>query len=127
MIIIIILGFGLNIIEYFKFDEEEKKIDFFEILMKLISEIFFSLVVVISKYNMEKNYCSPYEICIWDGVITLIFNMICLLIMNLLGVTVFDIKYPDNFIEYFNNYDINDFFLSLIMIFDSFIYNVLFF
>ena len=127
IIIIIILGFGLNIIQYWKLDTEGNTLDAFEISMKFIKEIFFSLITVISKYNMEKNYCSPYEICIWDGVITLIFNMICLLIMNLLGVTVFDIKYPDNFIEYFNNYDINDFFLSLIMIFDSFIYNVLFF
>ena len=127
MIIIIIFGLGLNIIEYFKFDGEEKKIDFFETIMKLISEIFFSLVVVISKYNMEKNYCSPYEICVWEGAITLFLHIICLVVTNLIGPTIFDIKYPDNFFEYFGNYDIYDFFICLIVILISIIYNILFF
>ena len=127
MIIIIIFGLGLNIIEYFKFDEEENKIDFFETIMKLISEIFFSLVVVISKYNMEKNYCSPYEICVWEGAITLFLHIICLVVTNLIGPTIFDIKYPDNFFEYFENYDIYDFIICLIVIIISIIYNILFF
>ena len=127
MIIIIIFGFGLNIIEYFKFDEEEKKIDFFEIIMKLISEIFFSLVVVISKYNMEKNYCNPYEICAWEGFITLFLHIICLIIINLIGPTIFDVKYPDNFFDYFNNYNIYDFIICFIIIIISIIYNILFF
>ena len=127
MIIIIIFGLGLNIIEYFKFDGEENKIDFFETIMKLISEIFFSLVVVISKYNMEKNYCSPYEICVWEGAITLFLHIICLVVTNLIGPTIFDIKYPDNFFEYFGNYDIYDFFICLIVILISIIYNILFF
>ena len=127
MIIIIIFGLGLNIIEYFKFDEEENKIDFFETIMKLISEIFFSLVVVISKYNMEKNYCSPYEICVWEGSITLFLHIICLVVTNLIGPTIFDIKYPDNFFEYFGNYDIYDFIICLIVIIISIIYNILFF
>ena len=127
MIIIIIFGLGLNIIEYFKFDGEENKIDFFETIMKLISEIFFSLVVVISKYNMEKNYCSPYEICVWEGSITLFLHIICLVVTNLIGPTIFDIKYPDNFFEYFGNYDIYDFIICLIVIIISIIYNILFF
>ena len=127
MIIIIIFGLGLNIIEYFKFDEEENKIDFLETIMKLISEIFFSLVVVISKYNMEKNYCSPYEICLWEGAITLFLHIICLVVTNLIGPTIFDIKYPDNFFEYFGNYDIYDFIICLIVIIISIIYNILFF
>ena len=127
MIIIIIFGIGLNIIEYFKFDGEENKIDFFEILMKLISEIFFSLVVVISKYNMEKNYSNRYEIWVWEGAITLFLHIICLIVTNLIGPTIFDIKYPDNFFEYFGNYDIYDFIICLIVIIISIIYNILFF
>ena len=51
IIIIIILGLILNIIEYFKFDEEEK-INIFEIIMKFISEICLSFSIVISKYNI---------------------------------------------------------------------------
>ena len=127
MIIIIIFGFGLNIIEYFKFDEIENKIDLFEIIMKLISEIFFSLIVVISKYNMEKNYCSPYEICVWEGAITLFLHIICLIVINLIGPTIVEVKYPDNFFEYFGNYNLYDFFICLVIIIISIIYNILFF
>ena len=65
--IILILGLILNVIEYFKSDDNTNKLDAFEILMKFLNEIFLSLSVVIIKYNLEKNYCSPYEICIWEG------------------------------------------------------------
>ena len=51
---------------------------------------------------MEKNYCSPYEICIWEGVIEFILNLICLVSFNLVGSKIDDIKYPDNILDYFN-------------------------
>ena len=97
MIIIIILGLGLNCIEYFKFDKEENKINISEISIKLLSEICMSVIVVISKYNMEKTYCSPYEICIWEGFIGLILHIITLVVVNKIGATIADIKYPENF------------------------------
>ena len=47
MIIIIILGFGLNIIEYFKKDKDDKnKVDLTKIIFKFISEIFACLILV---------------------------------------------------------------------------------
>ena len=45
MIIIIILGLGLNIIEYFKKDDKNE-VGFIEILFKIISEILSCLVIV---------------------------------------------------------------------------------
>ena len=116
IIIIIILGFGINITEYFKKNTENNS-DAFEIAMIFVSEICFSLTMVISKYNMEKNYCSPYEICIWEGVIEIILNIICIVSFNLSGLTIDGIQYPDNIIEYFGNFYYNDFiilFLSII-------------
>ena len=124
MIIIIILGFGLNIIEYFKFGQDENKINLFEIFLKLLSEISMSIIVVISKYNMEKTYCSPYEICIWEGFFGLILHIITLVIINNIGATIADIKYPENFFEYFDNYDIYDFILCIVVIIVAFVYNV---
>ena len=58
IIIIIILGFVINVTEDVKKDIEINSA--FEITMIFISEICFSLSLVLAKYNMEKNYCSPY-------------------------------------------------------------------
>jgi hypothetical protein len=121
IIIIIILGLVLNILTYFKSDTNNK-IDPVAILMKFLSEIFLSLTMVISKYNMEKNYCSPYEICIWEGLIELILYIIFLLIINKLELTIADVKYPDNFWELINNYDIYDFLLCLLVVIVNAIY-----
>ena len=127
IIIIILLGLSLNVIEYFKIDETENKLDFFEISMKLLGEIILSLNMIIIKYNMEKNFCSPYEICIWEGLIGTILHIICLSIINELELTISDIKYPDNIIEYINNYDGNDVFVCIMIIIVSCIYNIFLF
>ena len=124
MVIILILGLVLNIIEYFKSDDNTNTLDPFEISMKFLTEIFFSLGVVISKYNMEKNYCSPYEICIWEGFLGLILYIIVLVIINKLELTIDDIKYPDNFSEFIEGYDFNDFIVCFLQIIASCIYNI---
>ena len=108
MIIIIILGFGLNITEAYK-DDTENTSSAFEITMIFISEMCYSLSIVIIKYNMEKNYCGPYEVCIWEGAIGFIINLICLIAFNLSTLTIDGIKYPDNIIEYVENFNYNDF------------------
>jgi hypothetical protein len=123
MIIILLLGFALNIIEYFKLDESKNSLNFIEIFTKFLTEIFFSLAIVIIKYNLEKNFCSPYEICIWEGLLGLIMNIICLLIINAVGVTIDNIEYPNNIKQYFSNYNFNDFIVSLMVVLVNFIYN----
>jgi hypothetical protein len=124
MVIILILGLVLNVIEYFKSDDNTNKLDAFEILMKFLTEIFLSLSVVIIKYNLEKNYCSPYEICIWEGFLGLIIYIIVLVIINKLELTIDSIKYPDNFSELIEDYDFNDFIVCFLQIIVSCIYNI---
>ena len=123
MIIIITLGFLLNIIEYYKL-AGEKKFVFLIIFMKFLCEICLSLVIVIIKYNMVKTYCTPYEICFYEGSLELILNIIVLIIINKLGVEIAGVKYPDNFYELFDNYDIYDFILCLIITLIFFIFNI---
>ena len=127
MIIIIILGFILNIIKYFNLGDTKNKLDPFELSMKLLSEICLSLSMVIVKYNMEKTYCSPYEICIWEGLIDLILNIIILVIVNQLRVTISGIEYPNNFYELFDNYDINDLIICFVELIMNAIYNMVIF
>ena len=127
MIIIITLGFGLNVIEYFKLDETEKGLDPLEISMKFVSEICLSLSLVIIKYNMEKNYCNPYEVSIWEGVIGFFLNIICLVAFNLSGSTINGTKYPDNIKEYFDDFDYNDFIVCFAIIIVHFFYNIFLF
>jgi uncharacterized protein YacL len=76
MIIIIVLGLVMNIIHYFNFSKSQKKFEFLGLILKFVAEICSSLNQVIAKYNMEKTYCSPYEMCIWLGFIELILYII---------------------------------------------------
>ena len=125
MIIIIILGFGLNIIEYFKKDKDDKnKVDLTKIIFKFISEIFLCLIFVIAKLNMEKYFCHPYEICIWGGFIDLILISISLLIVNKIGVTIEYINYPQNLYDYLDQFDKIDLFLALFTIIIYGLYNI---
>ena len=100
MIIIIIFGLLLNIVAHLKLSDEDKKIDYKEILCKIFCEVCYSIGMVISKYNMQKTYCTPYEICFWQGIPEVILNIIVLIILNKLGLEILDIKYPDNFMNY---------------------------
>ena len=125
MIIIIIFGIGLNVIEYLKKSDDNNKIDPIEIISKFLSEVFYSLNIVINKYNMEKNFCSPYEICLWEGLINFILFSLCLLVLNIFGLTIGDIIYPENLFDYYNNFDLNDIIVILINVFASCFYNLL--
>ena len=131
MSIIIILGFGLNIIQFLKYgvDNNDNQTSFSEIIAKFISELCFCLSVVINKKNMEKNFCTSYEICIWEGVINLILFSICLVVLNLLGgkkgITISGAKYPNNLKNYLNNFDKDDIIFIVVTILISCIYNIL--
>ena len=124
MIIIIVLGLVMNIIHYFNFSESQKKFEFLGLILKFVAEICSSLNQVIAKYNMEKTYCSPYEMCIWLGFIELILYIIILVIFNLLQLKIAGVQYPDNFYELFDNYDMNDFIIGLILLIVDACYNI---
>ena len=124
IIIIITCGLIMNILEYYKEVDVEDKLDFFGILMSFLSEICLCLSFFVIKYNMEKTFCSPYEICIWEGILSLIFNTIILIVANCLKLNILDIQYPDNFYDLFGNYDIYDFLICLIVVISMAIYNI---
>ena len=92
--------------------------------MIFISEICYSLSIVIVKYNMEKNYCGPYEVCIWEGAIGFILYLICLVSFSLSVITINGTKYPDNIKEYFENFDYNDFIVCFTTIIAQFFGNI---
>ena len=123
MIIILIFGLLINVIEYYQ-PSDGNQLDFFKLAMNLLSEICLSLIMVIAKYNMEKNYCTPYEICYCCGTMGLILYIIVLLIINQLKLKINGIQHPDNFYELFDNYDIYDFLLSISIIVGNAIYNI---
>lgn len=123
MVIIIILGFGLNIIEFFK-SEGNNTIKPVEIITKFITEIFYCLNIVVNKYNMETCFSNSYEICMWEGLIDFILILIVLLIFNKIGITIENTKYPDNYYEYKYNFDNDDISLIVLVIIVNFIYNL---
>ena len=84
MIIIIILGFGLNVITYFK--NTNDKIDVIQIIVKLISELILSLNIVVNKYIMDKYFCSPYELCMLEGIIIVLLSVFCISIIIIINV-----------------------------------------
>jgi hypothetical protein len=107
MIAITLLGFVLNIIYAINGNE----IDFIDTIMKLISELFFCLNMVFNKYIIEKYYCSPYEICMWEGIINLFLFIICIFLFDR---TILSLEYYNEFILY----------VSLALIFTSCFYNM---
>ena len=127
IIIIIICGLIMNILEYYKQVDVEDKLDFFGISMAFLSEICLCLSFFVIKYNMVKTFCNPYEICIWEGTLSLIFNTIILIVANCLRLEILNIQYPDNFYDLFSNYGIYDFLIFLIVVVAMAIYNIVLF
>ena len=124
MIVIVVLGLGLNILGYFTFDNTGAELKSFDIFIQFIIEIFFCIMIVIMKYNMEKNYCNPYELCLWEGVFGFILYSICLTIFCKFELSVYGIKHPDNLVQYLNEFDYNDLIVCLTNIIYYFIYNL---
>ena len=124
IIIIIICGLIMNILEYYKQVDVEDKLDFFGISMAFLSEICLCLSFFVIKYNMVKTFCNPYEICIWEGTLSLIFNTIILIVINCLKLKILDNQYPDNFYELFGNYNLYDFLVFLVVVAAMAIYNI---
>ena len=95
IIIIIFAGLVLDIIANNYHISSET---IFPIIIKFLCEIFLSLSIIINKYTMEKKFCPAYELCFYQGLITLIFFSIFSIF-----TTIFN--FYDNYKKYFN--DIN--------------------
>ena len=82
--------------------------------MRFLREILYSLHDVINKYIIEKKYGSIYEISLFNGII----NLILLGIFSIFNYYFFDF---DKFIEYFDNFNINEFFVVIIIMVTQFV------
>lgn len=78
MVVIILLGIIIIIIHYINNPEKNFKI----LILISIIEIIYCLSVVISKYLMENQFCSPYEISFYQGILALILNTLLLTIFD---------------------------------------------
>lgn len=90
---IIILGIIFNIVNLVNSGD----FNFISFILVMSIEIIFSLEIVIEKYTMEYKFCSPYEICIFEGLFEIIANVILLIISHNIG------KDDDEFFNYIND------------------------
>ena len=74
-LIIVISGIILHIINLLNV-----KIIFINILLSLFTETIYCLNIVVNKYLMEYMFCSPFEICFYNGIISLILFILFLII-----------------------------------------------
>ena len=72
----IFLSIVLNIIYLY----DNKDLYIIKILFVLLIEIFYSLIMVLNKFTMENEFALPYEICFYEGLFSLIGNIILLII-----------------------------------------------
>ena len=106
VILIILIGFTIDLVLGNLQKDVSENIGF--LLLRFLREILYSLHDVINKYLMEKKYCSIYEISLSNGII----NLILLGLFALINYFCFDF---DKFEEYFDNFNINEFFVAIII------------
>ena len=118
MISIIILSFLLNLINY----ENLENSNLFIILLTLFNEIIFCLQIVIHKYTMENKFCSPNEICFYEGLINLFLYIISLIIFSIKSIDKNNIIINEKikFIEYNGNNYLDHFYSYIICNKDKF-------
>ena len=115
MIIFFILSALLNIIIGLYNNKEQYKVDYLLAhILKMFAEIVFSLNMVINKYTIEKKFSSPYEICFYQGIISLIlFLLIALIFPNFCSLS-----------DYWSKLDVPKFLEFLAISGTQFIYNL---
>ena len=79
--VIILLGIICNIVNLLN-----SEFNFTSFILVMSIEIIFSLEIVIEKYIMKYQFCSPYEICIFEGLFEIIANIILLMISPNIGM-----------------------------------------
>ncbi len=103
------------------------------LLLRILCEFNYSLCQVINKYCMEFKFSPPYEVCLFIGIYTSIFYLICLIISTFLPCN-FDFcyiideknneKYFDNFWVYVSKINRKELLLVLALIFTLFLMNI---
>ena len=74
--IMVFFGIVLNIINLYDMGVE----DIPKLIISILLEIMYSLAIVLAKYGMDDLFCSPFEITFYEGIFSLILNIIFLFI-----------------------------------------------
>jgi len=117
IILIIFTGIILDIIKNIHLNAIKNGLTQF--IIKFVGEIFFSLLIIIVQYTMEKKFCSSYELCFYEGIITFVLYTILLLISTFCNLNL------DNFKDYFDSFNIKELFIFLGFMILLFGFNIL--
>ena len=133
-LILIIIVLLISIFWYDYSNIKEKVYDF---LLVLYIEFVYSINHVLNKYLMETKFCNPYEISFYEGIFSLIINIILLSIISNIEIPkysgvlkVFKHKnydgkiYIDNFKYYMDKFSAKEFFVFLLVAFNRVSYNL---
>ena len=118
IIMIVIIGIILNVINYYG-----KEINFFQVFITLLTEIFYCLENVICKFVMETKFSPPYEVCFKVGFFELLVFIILLItfsnvpIKAIDKVNKFSNEYIDDFYEYIHAVDLTEILLFILLLF----------
>jgi hypothetical protein len=131
MIIIIIFGFIMDFI-FGNFSDALDNIGL--CLLRTFCEFSYSLSQILNKYTMEYKFSPPYEVCLFIGIFSFFFHLICLIIASCLPCD-YDFceildeknneKYFDNFRIYFSKINGKEFILVFIEMIILFLMNIL--
>ena len=120
LIIIVTLGLSLDL--YINTFFRKGDINFFIFFIRVISEILYSVSTILDKFLIEKKFSSPYEICFFIGIFTLIFYSICIIISsNVCSESrseIYKFKYNgkyyfDHFLDYIEKINIKEIILFI--------------
>ena len=127
IIVITILGIIYNIINLLDYE-----VSLLKTFILLLIENLFCLALVLNKYTMEFTFCSPFELCFYEGIFSLILYTIFILVMYNIDVTKLRDKmylkeyegkyYLDNFNLFFEEFELNDIYAILYKVIYFFIY-----
>ena len=128
IIIIVILGVGINIVNLYG-----EKIIFINIIWIFLIETQYCLNIIINKLLMDELFCTAFEICFYEGFFSLILSIILLSVFTYIEINIGNINYNnktyiDNFYAYFDNFNLKElfvFFFLSIMHFISYLYCLL--
>ena len=132
VIIVILL---ISVFVYDLDDIKEKNGMYF--MLSLYIEFVYSVNYVLNKYLMESKFCSPFEICSFEGLFIIIFNAILISIVTFIEIPKYSgaLKvfnhleyegkiYIDNIKDYIESFDANEFFSFVVNIIYKVIFNL---
>ena len=114
----IIIGIIINVINYY-----DGNIYFWEVIITLLTEVFYCLGNVICKYAIQVTFSSPYEICFYVGLFEIIFFSLLLIIFTNVPVSNIDLmshlndNYIDHFYVYLDELDLKEGLIFILLMF----------